>query len=116
MSSEVCFVRSQISYVCINFCFTLNRSATYIHKIIKLASIEGIIVEQKHLFGFPGSKVQWHQLTTLSMQDAHPLANQMKMWHESRNLFIKTDTSQLTTCLMRWESHVHHDKTMRLKI
>jgi hypothetical protein len=46
------------------------------------------------------------------MQDIHPLAAQMNMWCEQKNLFMKTGMLLSITRLMRWESILVHEKML----
>ena len=49
--------------------------------------------EVTHLIDLPRAEVKECPLMMLSILSIHPRAKCMKMWHESRNFFMKTDTS-----------------------
>jgi hypothetical protein len=47
------------------------------------------ITTRTETFGFSTLEVECHQLMTLSVKNTQQ-AHQMKWWHKSRNLFMKT--------------------------
>jgi hypothetical protein len=68
--------------------------------------------EFTHLVGLPCSKVEWCLLIILIIQDMCPLAEQMIMWCESRNLFMQMKMWYLSSpsviWVIRWECHLGH--------